>query len=118
VLYSTEFQGPTLNSLRDEALTPTTRLREEVETILTSEVRLALDRFRSATSALLEEAAAGPVRLEQAQQAKASAAGELKRALRRHSRFILHREIPREVVPELIKELLDRPGRSKADASD
>jgi hypothetical protein len=96
-----------------QAVTATTRLREEVETLLTSEVRLALDRFRSATSAVAREPE-GSVRLEQAQKAKATAAGELRKALRRHNRFILDREVPAEVV----NDLLTRPGRGNADASD
>jgi hypothetical protein len=78
------------------------RSREEVETILTTEVRIALERFQAANSALLDETAAataGVYRLEQAREAKATAAAELRRALRRHSRFILNREIPPDLNP-------------------
>jgi hypothetical protein len=52
--------------------TGTPRSREEVETILTSDLALALERFHSATSALLDESAADG----QAKQAKAIAATE------------------------------------------
>ena len=94
-----------MNFGQEEALTAKARLREEVETILTTELRLALDRFQSAISALKHEAAEGSsgtshpgrsVRLEEAQQAKAAASGELQRALTRHNRFILDREVPAE----------------------
>jgi|SRR5581483_4601620 len=90
--------------------------REEVETILTADLRLALERFQSARSALfsalLEQAAAassGACRLEQAKQAKASAAAELRRALRRHNAFILDHQVP--------EDLANLPARALAAAS-
>jgi hypothetical protein len=70
------------------------RSREEVETILTSDLKLALERFESANSALLGESAAD----EKAKQAKATAAAELRTALRRHNRFILDHEVPEDLV--------------------
>jgi hypothetical protein len=81
--------------------------------MLTSDVRLALERFQSANSALLDEAAAGSLeacRLERAQEAKASAATELRKALRRHSAFILDREVP--------EDLFNPPAQAQAGASE
>lgn len=89
------------------------RSREEVETILTSDVKLALERFQSASSELQHEAAARSLeacRLERAREAKATAAIELRRALRRHTAFILDRVIP--------EDLLNLPVRARAGGSE
>ena len=120
---------------QEAALTAKARLREEVETVLTTELRQALDRFQSAISVLEQavaadsSAASGPgrsVRLEQAQQAKAAAAGELQRVLRRHNRFILDRELTAEpgatpgpdAGPGSSEDPLDTPRCRQATASD
>ena len=74
--------------------------REEVETVLTSDLELALERFQAANSAFLEAAAAGSLETPRLEQAKARAASELRSALRRHSRFILDHQIPEDLVSQ------------------
>jgi len=72
--------------------------REEVETVLTSDLKLALDRFQAAKSALLDAAAAGSLETPRLEQAKARAASELRRTLRRHNRFILDHQVPEDLA--------------------